>query len=161
MKQSIYILLLLATSIFAACSKEDKPRRKLVGEYKFYHYEVDYFNGDAGKDSTFQLDDVGTLKLSTENKSGSEWYNETEYTSSKGIPKGWLANSINTTVPFWNTDQGTMKTINFFVEPNPGNVRYVCYSIDKIGHNKYIFSYVSTAPNGQLNYVERMYLKQK
>jgi hypothetical protein len=154
--------LLLTVSTFFSCSKNDQARKKIAGNYSFYHYEVDYYNADGIKiDSTKQWDFDGTLDLKNDNSAGSDWYNECDYSLSD-YPKGWVDNVVNSHHPYWHTDQGSMKTISFFVEPNPGNVRYATYTITKNGHRKYIFSYVSAnSSTGKIIYEERLYLKEK
>ncbi len=146
--------------LISSCEKEDNARKKIAGNYKFYHYEVDYYAAD-GKTitSTTKKDLSGTLELKeNENKSASDWYNNCNY-SLTDIPKGWFDNDVKTQHPQWHCDQGSMKVINFFREPNAGNVIYATYTINKNPKGKHIFSYVSTDVQGKLIYEERLYLK--
>ncbi len=161
MKNKTTIIFFIIFLLLSACAKEDNARKKIEGEYDFYHYEVDYYSNDGITiTSTYKKDLEGIINLMTDNKPGSDWYNDCEYSLSE-IPKGWLDNNIRTQTPLWHCDQGSMRVINFFKEPNAGNVIYATYTITKNGHKKYIFSYVSMDSQGKLIYEERLYLKKK
>ncbi len=162
MKKSFQFFLYFSVmAVLFACSKSDKPRKKMGGDYSFYHYEVDYYSPDGlTLDSAKEWNFDGTISLNNDNSPGSDWYNNCEY-SLPDVPKGWFENSITTKTPFWNIDQGTGKVINFFVEPNPGYVLYATYTITKQSRKKYIFSYVGNYPSGTIKFEERLYLEKK
>lgn len=148
--------------MFSSCQKEDNARKKIAGTYSFYNYEVDYYNTDGVRiDSSKKWDYDGTITLTNDNQPGADWYNNCDYSLAQ-IPKGWYDNGIMTKHPYWHVDQGSMKVISFFIEPNPGNVQYASYTITRNGPRKYIFSYVSASgSSGKILYEERLYLKEK
>lgn len=152
----VVFFLSISTLFLSSCDKAAKPRKKLAGSYVFYHYELEFFNGHSVSDSTFKMDDVGTLVL---NDDKDEWYNTMNFNSKIKL-KAWNDRQIYEQNPYWNTDQASMNTINFFVEPNLGNVHYAGYTVKKEKARKLIFTYVAAGTDDKIYYIERLYLKK-
>jgi hypothetical protein len=160
MKKQLSILIVACAILLSSCEKEDNARKAIAGTYRFYHYEIDYYKADGITiDNSTKKELDGTIELATSNDPGSEWYNPCTYSLSE-IPRGWVDNQVTTSSPLWHIDQGHGKVINFFVEPNAGNVQYATYTITPNGGKKCIFTMVRLL-NGFIYYEERLYLEKQ
>jgi len=149
------LVLAFALTLFSACDKEDKNRRKTAGLYDLEKYEVKYYTS-GNLDSTYNSENLGTIGLYDND---SRIYNNTT-DNWPGYPKGWIDNGLGGAIG-WYPDEGKNKTLTFFSEDANGFIAYAIYNVEKTGRNKFTWTYVATDVNGAFLYVEKLFMKKQ
>lgn len=123
-----------------------------TGVYNFYKYEVEYYNGDNNRDSTATVNNLGEFGLYN---NGSDDFNYLTYPMT-AVPVSWFDHGCEY-ANAWFPDEGGGNSITICTEDYQ---KFVIYSVEKDGKNKYKWVVVEIEPSGALNYIETLYLEK-
>jgi len=145
MKNFIFISIIIYSVALISCSKADNARLKFSGPKKISRYQwikADSLSGEFNN-VIYDIDTLGKVILWD---NASDTYNDAYfYTSIFPAGFGFKGVGLNNMAIGWYVDADKYKSLTFFSEPNPGNVFYITYALDKKVNGKIVLTGVFTS----------------
>lgn len=134
MKKHTSLLLFIAifSLVLSSCIKQDNVHQAYAGPKKITKYQ--YYKADTNgvfSKLIYDIDTMGTVILWD---NASDTYNDAWFKFTV-LPAGFGLRGVGTGGRSigWYIDVDTKKTLSFFSEPNPGNVFFATYALEKKG----------------------------